>query len=922
MQKLQKLSSFERCNESQCRFVYTQLNASRTSTVELGLEDEHAPLQWGMPTYTYITGRPGVPQNYDYHYDIPGHSFMLGPPDPSFYLPEQLRQGRNCAEVRDKKQQKQVASATTGDLQSSTSAAADASSDSALPPFEEWCLSMLLDTELQARMEAAGVLNSWNEGSHLSVVKTDGDGNCLCHALLIAAYGLSDSSGGLRECGQWELGSTARRTEYLERFMAESQREINLARSLEAPAAGAPGTPPAAAAAASAAAAGGAATAAAVASAVPRALDADDRRNLEKDFESLIASMSKLSNYLEPIHIFALAHVLRRPIIVYGKQRIGGADAQQHPDAQPRHAGGAEEERKEDAAAAAASDSQQNCMVGIYLPLMWRTQHRLSDLASKDNPHLKPLCLLYSCADERTGAGGHFSALVHTDGMWPEPPMVPLQQYDGYSSDANFAGAVPLVNRTRSLPSAQPLPLLPVRFLLPKDNVHHLLNKHLDVMQTAQGAWYARYPVCRPQLYIQEGWTRYLFMAQDHYARQSKSGQEALAVFENSGMMLSASPDADANTAAVLAALSPSPVSPASSLSVTDEELLRGSDTYEVEPDDEGDDAVSLSELALQTSALGGRGFSLWRPMGNGPVPHHLPDIPDDAYVLQLLNDPQYSARIKQAIQQAADTFTVARTLPWALQLRLLQALYHSVSRLESAVNRLDQSNPLRSCVTSLSLQRFAWVYMAHYPLEVTPRVRNDAALTDADCRRFAQELNEHCNFESFYTYAKRDQQGSVLLQRFNAEATATYAPSPQNRAPPVRPVAPVPVPAVRPTPVAAVNPANVRAAAGVANAVGALPSHGAPEARPLASSLAPTQQRRSPQPLVDDEASSVRTVHPPSQPQPPQPAPAPSSSCVVQASHSRSSSAEAQELERAIQLSLLAAEQQDGDDAEQQDNP
>jgi hypothetical protein len=135
---------------------------------------------------------------------------------------------------------------------------------------------------------------------------------------------------------------------------------------------------------------------------------------------------------------------------------------------------------------------------------MWRTQHHLAEPASKNNPHLKPLCLLYSCADERTGTGGHFSALVHTDGMWPEPPMVPLQQYDGYSPDAAFAGAVPLVNRTRHVPPEQPLPLLPVRFLLPKESafVHHLLNKHLEVVQTAQGAWYARYPICRTQQYL------------------------------------------------------------------------------------------------------------------------------------------------------------------------------------------------------------------------------------------------------------------------------------------------------------------------------------------------------------------------------------------------------------------------------------
>lgn len=71
--------------------------------------------------------------------------------------------------------------------------AESAAAASAPPPtvgglgsFAEWVVDKLCDNELQHTMEASGVLNSWDEGSYLSVVKTDGDGNCLAHAVMTA----------------------------------------------------------------------------------------------------------------------------------------------------------------------------------------------------------------------------------------------------------------------------------------------------------------------------------------------------------------------------------------------------------------------------------------------------------------------------------------------------------------------------------------------------------------------------------------------------------------------------------------------------------------------------------------------------------------------------------------------------------------
>ena len=151
------------------------------------------------------------------------------------------------------------------------------------------------------------------------------------------------------------------------------------------------------------------------------------------------------------------------------------------------------------AASSAASSSPLNSMVGLYIPVEWHSQHKLDQQASADNPQLKPICLLYSCADEATGQGGHFSALTTTDDMLPCHGLVPLQQWDGYNSSSkscnNLASAA---CATPGMDLGEPaLPLLPLRFLLPhinklEGNVVHVLNKHMEITQTATGHWYAK----------------------------------------------------------------------------------------------------------------------------------------------------------------------------------------------------------------------------------------------------------------------------------------------------------------------------------------------------------------------------------------------------------------------------------------------
>ena len=56
----------------------------------------------------------------------------------------------------------------------------------------------LLDNEMQARLEANGSLNFLNHDgcdakvSKLYCLRTDGDGNCLLHAISLAVWGVHD----------------------------------------------------------------------------------------------------------------------------------------------------------------------------------------------------------------------------------------------------------------------------------------------------------------------------------------------------------------------------------------------------------------------------------------------------------------------------------------------------------------------------------------------------------------------------------------------------------------------------------------------------------------------------------------------------------------------------------------------------------
>lgn len=123
----------------------------------------------------------------------------------------------------------------------------------------------------------------------------------------------------------------------------------------------------------------------------------------EEDWTSLLSLASQPGASLEQLHVFALAHVLRRPIIVYGVKYVKSFRGEALGYAR---------------------------FEGVYLPLLWEQSFCVRT----------PLALGYT--------RGHFSALV---------PLEPESQHTNLDSDNLQITFLPLMDRDRKL--------LPVHFL-------------------------------------------------------------------------------------------------------------------------------------------------------------------------------------------------------------------------------------------------------------------------------------------------------------------------------------------------------------------------------------------------------------------------------------------------------------------------
>ncbi|KAK7108183.1 uncharacterized protein [Littorina saxatilis] len=266
-----------------------------------------------------------------------------------------------------------------------------------LPDFSRWpqdfkarVLAVLVDADMKDDLERAGVIN-WCRNVRIVVpINVPKDGNCLLHAVGIAVWGILDSTLMLRRLLGLAL-SVDKGRRFFSRWMYHRQMQMSQVSG----------------------------------------------RLLESGTEALKKEWSEISNCLDPdhsssaavphrflesIHVYTLANILRRPIIIMTDPTMR---------------------------AFSGFALQDNDMGGIYLPLEWNWK----------DTHRTPLLLGYSC--------NHFSPLLFADH--------PNQAMAGATQKKDLA---PLVNAN--------LEQLPVRFLLQGEEpeVGELLRKYLRIKET------------------------------------------------------------------------------------------------------------------------------------------------------------------------------------------------------------------------------------------------------------------------------------------------------------------------------------------------------------------------------------------------------------------------------------------------------
>ncbi|XP_037730384.1 ubiquitin thioesterase trabid [Drosophila subpulchrella] len=175
----------------------------------------------------------------------------------------------------------------------------------------------------------------------------------------------------------------------------------------------------------------------------------------EEDWSTLLSLASQPGSSLEQLHIFALAHILRRPIIVYGVKYVKSF-------------------RGEDIGYARFE--------GVYLPLFWD-----QNFCTKS-----PIALGYT--------RGHFSALV---------PMEPFTRIDGRRDDVEDVTYLPLMDCE--------LKLLPIHFLTQSEvgNEESMMRQWLDVCVTDGGLLVAQQKLSKRPLLVAQMLEEWL----NHYRR-------------------------------------------------------------------------------------------------------------------------------------------------------------------------------------------------------------------------------------------------------------------------------------------------------------------------------------------------------------------------------------------------------------------
>lgn len=176
---------------------------------------------------------------------------------------------------------------------------------------------------------------------------------------------------------------------------------------------------------------------------------------LEEDWGTLLSLASQPGSSLEQLHIFALAHILRRPIIVYGVKYVKSF-------------------RGEDIGYARFE--------GVYLPLLWEQSFCITS----------PIALGYT--------RGHFSALVPTE---------PYSRIDAARDDREDITFLPLMDCE--------MKLLPIHFLNNNEigREEAIMRQWLEVCETEGGLLVAQQKLHKRPLLVAQMLEEWL----NHYRR-------------------------------------------------------------------------------------------------------------------------------------------------------------------------------------------------------------------------------------------------------------------------------------------------------------------------------------------------------------------------------------------------------------------
>ncbi|KAJ8686660.1 hypothetical protein QAD02_022454 [Eretmocerus hayati] len=309
---------------------------------------------------------------------------------------------------------------------------------------QEQMLEELLDREAQQQLEGGGgeppALNWSLEiterlGSRLHALWNRSAGDCLLDSVMQATWGVFDRDNALRRA----LADTLQQAG---QFFYPRWREYE-------------------------------------ASQASRMLDFTlEETQWQEDWESLLATAAQPGSALEQLHVFALAHILRRPIIVYGVKYVKSF-------------------RGEDIGYARFE--------GVYLPLLWEPSFCIRS----------PIALGYT--------RGHFTALV------------PIEPYSSSRIPA-LAGSVsvvgggtsPIQHQIQMQTTFMPLmdrerKLLPIHFLSPEEmgREETILKQWLDVCTTEGGILVAQQKLHKRPLLVAQMLEEWL----NHYRRLAQTNE-------------------------------------------------------------------------------------------------------------------------------------------------------------------------------------------------------------------------------------------------------------------------------------------------------------------------------------------------------------------------------------------------------------